>query len=173
MYIFFDIGFLIGAFVSFIHEEFDLGGGLLAGLFLYPWVWEPFLMIIFRIKNCCTSRPYKDDFNDLSKRGCNLVYHPKYNMKLCGIEKQHSFDSCKYERVIGYLKNDHQYKLTPTKEENQELGQSEKLFLKSHSNLYCLIIILTSRIHRKILLPFICRLCLHLLKCIPSAFNSA
>jgi len=34
-----------------------------------------------------------------------LVYHPRYNITACGIEKIHPFDSCKYGRVISFLKN--------------------------------------------------------------------
>ena len=34
-----------------------------------------------------------------------LVYHPRYNITACGLEKIHPFDSCKYGRVISFLKN--------------------------------------------------------------------
>ena len=34
-----------------------------------------------------------------------LVYHPRYNITACGIEKVHPFDSCKYGRVLQYIKN--------------------------------------------------------------------
>jgi hypothetical protein len=133
LYILFDLGFLSGSITSFALGKYYLGGGLLGGFFLYPWVWEPLLMIYFRTLNCCVRRPYKDDFDNLSERGCNLVYHPKYNMKLCGIEKRHPFDSCKYERVINFLYNDHKIRLTPDKNENQLLDESEKSFLFNFS----------------------------------------
>lgn len=34
----------------------------------------------------------------------HLVYHPYYNIKFLGLEKLHPFDSCKYEKIIAYLK---------------------------------------------------------------------
>jgi hypothetical protein len=125
-------GFFAGIITAFSLGENELGGGLIAGYFLYPWVWEPILMIIYRIKNCCTKRPYIDPFDDLSRRGSNLVYHPKYNMKLCGIEKHHPFDSCKYERVINFLNNDHGIVLLPDQPSEINLDKSRTfIYIKS------------------------------------------
>lgn len=32
-----------------------------------------------------------------------FIYHPRYNLTACGLEKCHPFDSIKYRRVFNYL----------------------------------------------------------------------
>ena len=137
LYLLLDFFFLIGSIIAFITMPFEYGFLFLLGFFLYPWIWEPFLMVFYRILFCCKQRPYADNFNDLSKRGCNLVYHPKYNMKLCGIEKRHPFDSCKYQRVINFLRDDHNYHLNPTHDSSLSADKSENSSLISASNSVC------------------------------------
>lgn len=33
-----------------------------------------------------------------------LIYHPRYNITACGLEKIHPFDSSKYSRVVSFLR---------------------------------------------------------------------
>ena len=135
-YLLIDTGFILGSIAALILKKYTLAGSLFAGYFLYPWIFEPMLMIIFRLAFCCTKGRYKDDFEDLNKRGCNVVYHPKYNMKLCGLEKNHPFDSCKYERVMQFLNSNHKIQLTPTRVEEVNLDKSEDSLLKQRRNPY-------------------------------------
>ena len=129
LYIIVDLSLLIGGISGLVLTEWLLGICLLLGLFVYPWILEPILWVFFKIIYCCYKRPYYDDFKNISSRGANLVYHPKYNIKLCGIEKKHPFDSCKYERVLQFLKDDHNIHLNSSKPNKIKNNESNKQFL--------------------------------------------
>lgn len=98
---------------------------MVGGFFPYPWIWEPILMVFYRTLSCCKKQPYTDEFENVAKRGCNLVYHPKYNIKMCGLEKRGPFDLCKFERVIDFLRTDHQILLGPESPAKTELKGSK------------------------------------------------
>ena len=112
LYICIDLFCLISMIANFAMTRWGAGVVSFLSLFLYPWVLEPILWVFYRIIYKCTKRPYQ---MKLDKNTANLIYHPDYNVKLCGIEKKHPFDSCKYERVLGFLKNDQDINLVGPK----------------------------------------------------------
>ncbi len=66
------------------------------GLFVYPLIME----ILINLYAMCNKS--KEDHNErhhkLYRDRTPICYTDDYNIKFCGIEKCHPFDSCKYQR---------------------------------------------------------------------------
>jgi histone deacetylase 11 len=94
----------IGLLVYFAVVRWYLLFIFLAALFLYPWVLEPLLLVWFwlvgKVRNSKARHARLHDY----LRGRNrLVYNPIYNLRVMGLEKKHSFDAYKYEKIINFL----------------------------------------------------------------------
>jgi hypothetical protein len=107
-YIIIEIALFIFSIVLLAQKKVIFGITLFIGIWVYPWVYECLLFLIYRTFFACRRKPYLNPSKDLSLRKSNIVYDPRYNIKLCGVEKKHPFDSCKYERVLQFLETDHQ-----------------------------------------------------------------
>lgn len=90
-----------------VQKQILFGLMLFVGIWVYPWIYEFLLFLMYRTFFLCRKKPYRNFSNDLSLKKSNIVYDPRYNIRLCGIEKKHPFDSCKYERVLQFLEKDH------------------------------------------------------------------
>lgn len=126
LYLTIDIICLISMIINFAMKRWHPGIISLVSLFFYPWVLEPLLWIYFKIIYKCYRRPYN---MKLDKKTANVIYHPKYNIKLCGIEKKHPFDSCKYERILKFLKEDHNMNIVANGSDLNSRIWSMKIFL--------------------------------------------
>lgn len=73
-------------------------------LFLYPFVLEPLLFLfytaVYKLRN---GKRRHDELHARFAGKNHLVYDPVYNLRVLGIEKQHSFDALKYEKVLHFL----------------------------------------------------------------------
>jgi histone deacetylase 11 len=83
------------------------------GFFFYPIILEPLANIISILVYKESNYEEKHSKKHFSmRRSIGLIYHPRYNITACGIEKCHPFDSIKYQRIIhdlrmkGLIKND-------------------------------------------------------------------
>lgn len=72
--------------------------------FLYPFIYEPVLKLLYYLldKMVKDKKNFNEGYKELESKNF-MVYHPIYNIKVCGIEKQHPFDTNKYERVLKFL----------------------------------------------------------------------
>ena len=70
--------------------------------FAFPIVNEAFLMLKGRLLRYRVQD--KNYLGEDLKKCIPIVYSPDYNMTFCGLERLHPFDSIKYERTWGMLK---------------------------------------------------------------------
>jgi len=77
------------------------------GYFVYPLIYEPLYNTISNLtfneqKYAAHLRRQATSFENLP---VPIIYHPRYNVTACGIEKCHPFDAQKYGKVFAHLKN--------------------------------------------------------------------
>lgn len=150
----FDWLFLLGSFFMTIYGFWISWKIVLLGLaifFFYPLVLEIWLLIWGKLtySEAYELREFQQKILKMADYS-GIIYSPKYNITLCGLEKNHPFDAIKYQRIIFYLEKEHKYSFTYAKNskssnDNQRLiwhpDTPTRGVLQQHISFYYLLLL--------------------------------
>ena len=74
------------------------------GLILYPFIYEPFLKLIYiSLEKLCNGKANHAEIHLNFAKTNNIIFNKAYNISILGIEKKHPFDARKSENVTKHL----------------------------------------------------------------------
>jgi len=87
LYLFIDLVTIISFILSLVYRKYVTLILSIVFYFLYPFLYEPFLKFIFKILENYNSEEIHQNIHISSQTKNSIVYHPVYNIRVCGIEE--------------------------------------------------------------------------------------